>query len=585
MKRAISVIILSVILTFSVAVSVSAEQVTSTGTGFTNIGFSNGYKGFCIDRYLSGSYSGDSFTTAKNTSVADNNSDKSDISQKLKLLFTQCFEDFFIPDGNGGYVIDSDKADSGVAYAIYHFTGEQNYIWGDGKDYVNKVNAYEGPEIPDEGYVLKLDNGDVVTFYFTVMEPQKDGQQSFFAYKLNVSQDATHEHDYSDDWKSDEDNHWHECECESKKDVAPHKGTTADCKNPSVCEDCGKELAPADSKNHTGETVIKNAKPATEFENGYTGDVYCKECGALVESGREIPATHEHDYSDDWKSDEDNHWHECECEGKKDVAPHKGTTADCKNPSVCEDCGKELAPADSKNHTGETVIKNDKPATEFENGYTGDVYCKECGALVESGREIPATHEHDYSDDWKSDEDNHWHECECEGKTDVEKHTFSNGVCSVCGKAAPSTDEEPDADSDFEFIFNSLVNMLPEMEEIEKVIESVTDMLPNMEEFDKVIDSIKDKLPDMGSVDFGNILGKLPGFGSDNNKGDGEDSSTDSDTDNDVDMDKDADIDSDSSVEIPDTGRESHAAFACVVLFASFALFAVLIRKRKTCVD
>lgn len=48
-------------------------------------------------------------------------------------------------------------------------------------------------------------------------------------------------------------------------------------------------------------------------------------------------------------------------------------------------------PKDPQNHVGETEIKNDRPATCDENGYTGDTYCKSCGALLESGSEIPAT--------------------------------------------------------------------------------------------------------------------------------------------------------------------------------------------------
>jgi len=35
--------------------------------------------------------------------------------------------------------------------------------------------------------------------------------------------EAKHEHSYGTEWKYDENNHWHECECEEKKDVAAHK--------------------------------------------------------------------------------------------------------------------------------------------------------------------------------------------------------------------------------------------------------------------------------------------------------------------------------------------------------------------------
>ncbi|MBQ3584741.1 MAG: hypothetical protein IJA27_08510 [Lachnospiraceae bacterium] len=46
-----------------------------------------------------------------------------------------------------------------------------------------------------------------------------------------------------------------------------------------------------DSSNHTGETEIRDAKNATEIEDGYTGDTYCKDCGAKISAGTVIPAT------------------------------------------------------------------------------------------------------------------------------------------------------------------------------------------------------------------------------------------------------------------------------------------------------
>ena len=38
-----------------------------------------------------------------------------------------------------------------------------------------------------------------------------------------------------------------------------------------------------------GDTVVKNAKKATETAEGYTGDKVCKDCGAVVEKGKVIP--------------------------------------------------------------------------------------------------------------------------------------------------------------------------------------------------------------------------------------------------------------------------------------------------------
>jgi hypothetical protein len=51
--------------------------------------------------------------------------------------------------------------------------------------------------------------------------------------------------------------------------------------------------------NHTGETEIKNKKPATCTNDGFTGDTYCKACGKLMENGDKISASG-HSFGD-WK--------------------------------------------------------------------------------------------------------------------------------------------------------------------------------------------------------------------------------------------------------------------------------------------
>ena len=112
---------------------------------------------------------------------------------------------------------------------------------------------------------------------------------------------------------------------------------------------------------HTGGAEIKDAKDATCTENGYTGDTYCKDCGAKLESGKVIPA-----------------------------AGHKGGTATCKDKAVCEVCQLHYGELDMSNHAGGTEIKDAKDATCTEDGYTGDTCCKGCGTKLESGKVIPA---------------------------------------------------------------------------------------------------------------------------------------------------------------------------------------------------
>ena len=73
--------------------------------------------------------------------------------------------------------------------------------------------------------------------------------------------------------------------------------TAATCKEAGeklfTCSKCGetrKEVIPVDKTNHADYgTELKNAKPATKTEKGYTGDKVCKGCGTVLEKGKEIP--------------------------------------------------------------------------------------------------------------------------------------------------------------------------------------------------------------------------------------------------------------------------------------------------------
>ena len=104
-----------------------------------------------------------------------------------------------------------------------------------------------------------------------------------------------HTHSYGSEWKNDADNHWHECSCGDKKDTAAHTA---------------------------GEWIIDT--PATATTSG-SKHKECTVCKRVLETGT-IPAIgsgeHTHNYSSDWKSDSINHWKECSCGDKADVAAH-----------------------------------------------------------------------------------------------------------------------------------------------------------------------------------------------------------------------------------------------------------------------
>ena len=202
----------------------------------------------------------------------------------------------------------------------------------------------------------------------------------------------SHTHSYGTEWKYDGTNHWHECECGDKADIAAHSAS---------------------------EWIVDTA--ATETADG-AKHKECTVCKKVLETAT-IPATgstHTHSYGTEWKYDGTNHWHECECGDKADIAAHSAS---------------------------EWIV--DTAATETADG-AKHKECTVCKKVLETAP-IPATgstHTHSYGTDWKYDGTNHWHECECGDKADIAAHSFqwvidkaatkeATGIkheeCTVCG--------------------------------------------------------------------------------------------------------------------------------------------------------
>ena len=134
---------------------------------------------------------------------------------------------------------------------------------------------------------------------------------------------------------------------------------------------------------------------------------------------------HTHKYGTEWKYDETNHWHECECGNKADITAH----------------------------TFKWIV--DKEATTTEKGSKHEE-CTVCG-YKKTAVDIPKidSHNHDYGTEWKYDSTNHWHECECGNKADITAHNFKwiidkeatnaekgskHEECTVCGYKKTAVD-------------------------------------------------------------------------------------------------------------------------------------------------
>lgn len=112
----------------------------------------------------------------------------------------------------------------------------------------------------------------------------------------------------------------------------------------------------------------------------------------------------------------------------------------------CSVCGVksnetfETGEFDYTNHIGSTYKKNQKEATCYAEGYTGDIYCYTCNHEIEKGTPI-AKNAHNPASVWTTDETDHWKECQTVGCGNIiDKAHHSGGeatcvkkaICSVC---------------------------------------------------------------------------------------------------------------------------------------------------------
>lgn len=118
--------------------------------------------------------------------------------------------------------------------------------------------------------------------------------------------------------------------------------------------------------------ITKFAKNASCKSEGYTGDIYCQDCGALLEDGKIISKT-EHT----WDAGEITKTATCTTAGVKTF--------------TCTSCGTTRTEVIAATGHGTTEIRNEKTASCSSEGYTGDLYCTVCGQKISSGSVIAKT--------------------------------------------------------------------------------------------------------------------------------------------------------------------------------------------------
>lgn len=148
-------------------------------------------------------------------------------------------------------------------------------------------------------------------------------------------------------------------------------------------------------------TQLKNVLSPTCKDEGYTGDLYCTDCDMLVQIGNAIPVSDQHSFGE-WTTDADGTRHRtCSVCGQEESIPAEPPMTDEPTPEPCP-------------HT-HTEYRNRVEASCRE-GYSGDLYCTDCGALVMEGLPLPAVQAHDYGE-----------------SIYIEGSDLQKQVCKVCG--------------------------------------------------------------------------------------------------------------------------------------------------------
>ena len=147
-------------------------------------------------------------------------------------------------------------------------------------------------------------------------------------------------------------------------------------------------------RNGYGDNV-SIAKTATEFADGTVlallkagerdnnADPWADECKYLESASMTLPVfkgqgdAHNHQ-SNDWESNETEHWQVCTCGAVFNKAEHSGGKATCKAKAKCADCGAEYGDTNPKHHGDKLKHVVAKDATTSEEGNIEYWYCEAC---------------------------------------------------------------------------------------------------------------------------------------------------------------------------------------------------------------
>ena len=315
---------------------------------------------------------------------------------------------------------------------------------------------------PDAGYEIDTVtvNGAATPVLANVLDVTMDADKTVIVtYKATGS---THTHSYGTDWKYDDTNHWHECDCGDKADTAAHsfqwvidKAATKEATGikHEECTVCGAKR----SEN----TEIPALRDYAVTVTGGTATVAAGTPITRAMEGAEVTVTAQ--------APDGKHFVKWVVKaGGVTLANETSATTTFTMPANDVTIEAEFAETPVEAYTltvikGTASVAAGTPITDkieqntvvtvtadapeagkvfdkwvvLEGNVTLADATKATTTFTMPGNDVkieatykdaPPSHTHSYGTEWKYDDTNHWHECECGDKADIAAHSASEWI-------------------------------------------------------------------------------------------------------------------------------------------------------------
>ena len=323
---------------------------------------------------------------------------------------------------------------------------------------------------PDAGYEIDTVtvNGAATPVLANVLDVTMDADKTVIVtYKATGS---THTHSYGTDWKYDDTNHWHECDCGDKADTAAHsfqwvidKAATKEATGikHEECTVCGAKR----SEN----TEIPALRDYAVTVTGGTATVAAGTPITRAMEGAEVTVTAQ--------APDGKHFVKWVVKaGGVTLANETSATTTFTMPANDVTIEAEFAETPVEAYTltvikGTASVAAGTPITdkiEQNTVVTVTADAPEAGKVFDTWgvlegtvtladatkatttftmpgndvkieatyKDAPPSHTHSYGTEWKYDDTNHWHECECGDKADIAAHSASEWIVDTAATEA-----------------------------------------------------------------------------------------------------------------------------------------------------